>query len=372
MRRLLSSFAFTVTLLCPWIALAQAPPANCSVTSQNLWVRDQLTNFYYWYQFLPANINPASYSSPEAYLQAVRYRPIDNSYSYITSAAANDAFYSDSQFIGFGFSTQTTSTDLRVLQVFDASPALDAGLERGDLITQVNGQNVLNLISAGTIGAVFGASEIGVASDVVFEKPSGERRQARMVKRLVTIPTVSLTRVVEVDGRKVGYLFFRNFVRPSEAALNEAFLALRAAAPAPKAVRVQGQGETILVVEDNTSLRLALVEILKTLNYRTLEAVNGREALAILEQQAGEIDLVLSDLVMPEMGGQALLQAMRARGSTLPLVVLSGHPLTNEMQAMQELGLAGWLLKPPGIEELAALLARALGQEGDADFHDPN
>ncbi len=229
MRRLLSSLAFTVALLCPWIAAAQAPPANCSVTSQNLWVRNQLTNYYYWYQFLPTNVNPASYSSPEAYLDAVRYRPIDTSYSYITSAAANDAFYSDSQFIGFGFSMQITTLDLRILQVYEDSPALEAGLARGDHITQVNGQNVVNLISAGTIGSVFGASEIGVVSDIVFETPAGERKQARMVKRLVTIPTVSLTRVVEVDGRKVGYLFFRNFVRPSEAALNEAFAALRAA-----------------------------------------------------------------------------------------------------------------------------------------------
>ena len=50
-----------------------------------------------------------------------------------------------------------------------------------------------------------------------------------MVKRLVTIPTVSLTQVVDVDGRRVGYLFFRNFVRPSTAALNDAFAALKTA-----------------------------------------------------------------------------------------------------------------------------------------------
>jgi C-terminal peptidase prc len=229
MRRLLSSIAFTAALLCPWAALAQTPPANCSVTSQNLWVRDQLNNYYYWYQFLPTNLNPASFTSPEAYLEAVRYRPIDNSYSYITSAAANEAFYSDSQFIGTGFGYQLTSTELRVLQVYDGSPALEAGLARGDKIVQINGQTVANLIAAGTIGSAFGATEIGVATDIVFEKPSGERRQARMVKRLVTIPTVSLTRVVDVEGRKVGYLFFRNFVRPSEAALNEAFAALRTA-----------------------------------------------------------------------------------------------------------------------------------------------
>ena len=227
MRRLLSTIAFTAAVLCPWAAEAQAPPSNCSVTSQNLWVRDQLNSYYYWYQFLPSNTNPATFSSPEAYLNAVRYRPIDNTYSYITSAAASDAFYSDSQFIGFGFSTQTTETEMRILQVFDDSPALEAGLERGDRIVEVDGHSVAEMVGAGTIGGAFGASEIGVSSNVVFVKPSGERRQALFVKRLVTIPTVSLTRLVEVDGRKVGYLFFRNFVRPSEAALDEAFAALR-------------------------------------------------------------------------------------------------------------------------------------------------
>lgn len=229
MQRLLSSLVFTAALLCPWAALAQTPPSNCSVTSQNLWVRDQLNTYYYWYKFLPTNVNAASFASPEAYLDSVRYRPIDTTYSYITGAAANDAFYSDSQFIGYGFGQQYTSTDLRILQVYDGSPALEAGLERGDRITSVNGQTVAAMTAAGTIGSAFGASEIGVPSEIVFEKPSGERRTARMVKRLVTIPTVSLTGTIDVDGRKVGYLFFRNFVRPSEAALNDAFAALRTA-----------------------------------------------------------------------------------------------------------------------------------------------
>ena len=229
MRRALSGICFTLALLWPWSALAQTPPANCSTTSQNSWVRDQLTNYYYWYQHLPSNVNPASYNSPEAYLDAVRYRPIDNAYSYITSAAANDAFYSDSQFIGYGLSTQTLTTEMRVLQVYDASPALEAGLQRGDRITRINGQDVPAMIANGTIGNAFGASEVGVPADITFLKPSGEQRTARMVKRLVTIPTVSLTHVVDVNGRKVGYLFFRNFVRPSAAALDEAFAALKAA-----------------------------------------------------------------------------------------------------------------------------------------------
>ncbi|MGH9219004.1 MAG: S41 family peptidase [Vicinamibacterales bacterium] len=229
MRRILLSIVFTVAALWPWVASAQQPPANCSTTSQNLWVRDQLNTYYYWYQHLPSNVSPADFNSPEAYLEAVRFRPIDNYYSYITTAAANDAFYSDSQFIGFGFGQQTTTTEIRVLQVYDASPALEAGLTRGDRITHVNGQSVESMVLNGTIGNAFGLAEIGVAAEIRFVKPAGEERSARMVKRLVTIPTVSLTHVVDVDGRKVGYLFFRNFVRPSAAALNDAFAALKAA-----------------------------------------------------------------------------------------------------------------------------------------------
>jgi carboxyl-terminal processing protease len=228
MRRILSSFVFSIALLCPWLAHAQTPPSTCSTTAQNIWVRDQLNTYYYWYQFLPSNVSPASFTSPESYLDAVRYRPIDDAYSYITSAAANDAFYNDSQFVGFGFRQEITR-DLRVLQVYADSPALEAGLARGDRITAVNGQSVASLIENGTIATAFGPAEVGVAAQIEFETPSGERRQARMVKRLVTIPTVSVNRLVEVDGRRVGYLMFNNFVRPSTQALTDAFAELKAA-----------------------------------------------------------------------------------------------------------------------------------------------
>jgi two-component system, cell cycle sensor histidine kinase and response regulator CckA len=130
----------------------------------------------------------------------------------------------------------------------------------------------------------------------------------------------------------------------------------------------QGEGETILVVEDNETMRKALVETLALLNYRVLEAANGLEALALLEQnpfqpaEGEEIALVLSDMVMPEMGGQALLNAMRERGLSLPVVVLSGHPVENELKNLRAQGLAGWLLKPPRLEELAQLLAQALNR----------
>lgn len=63
---------------------------------------------------------------------------------------------------------------------------------------------------------------------------------------------------------------------------------------------------------------------------------------------------------MPEMGGAALFHALRARGLTLPMLMVSGHPMEIELQALQAQGLAGWLLKPIEIQQLATTLARLL------------
>lgn len=228
MRRILSSIGLVVALLaCPWTASAQGP-ASCTTTAQNLWVRDALSTYYYWYQFMPGGVNPAAFTSPEAYLEAVRYRPIDNYYSFITTAAASDAFYSDSQVIKYGFTQLVSTSDILVLQVWPGSPAADAGLQRGDRIVQVNGTNVSAHVTNGTLSAAFGPDVVGQTATIVFDKPNGERRSAQMVKRIVTIPTVALTSAFDVGGRRVGYLFFSNFVQPSTAALNEAFAALKA------------------------------------------------------------------------------------------------------------------------------------------------
>jgi C-terminal peptidase prc len=187
-----------------------------------------MSDIYLWYSTMPT-VNPTSFDSPEAYLDAVRYKMLDSTFSYITSRAANDAFYSDSQFIGLGLSTTLNGTEMRVLQVFPDSPAEEAGLARGDRITEIGGRQVSALVASGEIGTAFGASEIGVETDIVFVNGAAASRAIHMVKRLVTIPTVSLTRIYNVGGRRIGYIFFRNFVEPSYAALDAAFAELSAA-----------------------------------------------------------------------------------------------------------------------------------------------
>ena len=182
-----------------------------------------MQEWYLWYDQLPAP-DPAGFDSPEAYLQAVRYRPLDTSYSYIGEKAAVDAFFSDSQFIGLGVSyRQTSATQLRVAQVYAGSPAATAGLRRGDFLVAIGGTPVADLLRTGGVGDAFGPSEVGVSVSIAWRTPGGQERQATLTKALVTIPTVSSTRVLDNGGARVGYVFFRNFVTPSTEALNVAF-----------------------------------------------------------------------------------------------------------------------------------------------------
>lgn len=207
---------------------AQWRLVGCDRTSKNLFVRDVLSDIYLWYAQLP-DVDPASYQTPEAYLDAVRFRPLDDYFSYVTSRASTRAFFGESQYVGFGLSWSVRGQDLRVLQVFPDSSASEAGIARGDRITSIAGEAVENLIAQDRIGAVVGPEEIGISVRVEFTDAAGARRGAFLTKRVVTIPTVSHTRVYEVQGKRVGYIFFRNFVEPSFDALSQAFDELAAA-----------------------------------------------------------------------------------------------------------------------------------------------
>ena len=138
-----------------------------------------------------------------------------------------------------------------------------------------------------------------------------------------------------------------------------AYLTDKVAPPLEPAVWPQGKQQTVLLVEDNEVARQALVDTLRFLNYRVIEANNGRQALSLLNDDNHSIDLILSDVVMPEMSGIDLFRTMYEQGSVIPMVLMSGHTMGQEMELLQTDGLIGWLPKPPNIEALAQLLASA-------------
>ncbi len=102
------------------------------------------------------------------------------------------------------------------------------------------------------------------------------------------------------------------------------------AAPVAEAARdgaepLPAVGETVLLVEDETAVRRTARRVLERHGYHVLEARHGADALLVWEERAGAVDVVLTDLRMPELGGGELLQRLRAHRPTLPAVLMSGY-----------------------------------------------
>lgn len=127
-----------------------------------------------------------------------------------------------------------------------------------------------------------------------------------------------------------------------------------------------GHGETLLVVEDNPATRRALVESLEALNYEISAVESAEAALALLARQPYDFSLVLSDVVMPGMGGVALVRVMQQRHIGPKVILLTGHPLEKELNVLMAEApalLETWLSKPVTFERLAQVIAEALGND---------
>jgi signal transduction histidine kinase len=131
------------------------------------------------------------------------------------------------------------------------------------------------------------------------------------------------------------------------------------------------QGNAILVVEDNQALNFTLCEMLQTHGYTVQSASNGSEALAILAQQPP--DLVVSDLLMPEMDGYALVNRIRGNPQTrnLPVIFLTGHDTPENRRRAKESGVIDYLIKPLDEGDLLHTVRVVLKRqaEQEADFH---
>src|SRR3954451_10082025 len=97
-----------------------------------------------------------------------------------------------------------------------------------------------------------------------------------------------------------------------------------AAEPAKPRADLTGQG-TILLVEDEDGLRSLNARGLRSRGYSVIEASNGLEAMEALDEKDGAVDLVVSDVVMPEMDGPTLLREMRKRNPSLKIIFVSGY-----------------------------------------------
>jgi len=134
------------------------------------------------------------------------------------------------------------------------------------------------------------------------------------------------------------------------------------ASTVPGAAAPKGDG-TVLLVEDEPSLRVLAAESLKRLGYTILQAGNGLEALAVADQHPGRIDVLITDVVMPRMGGPQLVEKLKQKRSDFAVIFVSGY---TEAAALENAHLTpgAILVNKPFSTELLARRVREARQRG--------
>jgi two-component system chemotaxis response regulator CheY len=125
----------------------------------------------------------------------------------------------------------------------------------------------------------------------------------------------------------------------------------------------------ILIVDDSRTMRDIVREALEAGQHEVLEAADGQAALAVLSSVAARkdrtVDLVITDVIMPEMDGLSLVRALREDAShrSLPILILSTEGSDEMKQRGREAGATGWLVKPFHPQRLREVVGRVLGSK---------
>ncbi len=133
---------------------------------------------------------------------------------------------------------------------------------------------------------------------------------------------------------------------------------------APPAAATAGSGETVLLVEDHDAIRDAGRRVLEHLGYRAILAANGEEALDLLRTTS--VDLVITDIVTPRMGGQDLRRALADTQAGLPVVAITGRAVDRDYQELGDLGSSDILIKPLDPTGMARTIRPLLDESSDA------
>ncbi len=194
-------------------------PSSCSNDGQKQFVLDALYDWYLWNDLLPDNLSIADYASPEQLVTSVTqtYGPQDSNgnpvdlFSSVGSLEADQQFFGEGKYEGFGFSWREESGQMRMTGVFEGSPADSAGIARGQTVVSLNGRTYSAIQSAEGINQFFDNN-----ATVTFDMDT-LAAPVDVTKDIVTITPVPQWRTIDVGtGVPVGYMDFRSFISTAE------------------------------------------------------------------------------------------------------------------------------------------------------------
>ena len=218
--------------------------AGCSLSERKTWALGQLQEWYLFPESLDTTVNPASFSTVNAYIDALvapaRALSRDRFFTHLASIAEENAFFSSGSSAGFGIrlTYDTAARRVFVVEAFEGAPALAAGIDRRTEIIAVgtstsNLQTVDSLIQSGGSQAVVNALGPLTAGTtrVLRVVTNGVSQDLTVTKSDFSLTPVSSrygVKVLDNGGTKVGYINLRTFIDTADPALRNAFATLKA------------------------------------------------------------------------------------------------------------------------------------------------
>jgi two-component system, cell cycle sensor histidine kinase and response regulator CckA len=126
--------------------------------------------------------------------------------------------------------------------------------------------------------------------------------------------------------------------------------------PKPKARAAARDSRVVLIADDEEMVRKVMVMCMDQLGWTTLEAADGEEAVRVHKEHSGQVDLLLSDFLMPKVNGLEAAQQMRSSDPELPVILMSGFTNEATIESFRAQGFEHFLKKPFKIKELVELL----------------
>lgn len=223
---------------------APAPSSPGAAAAEIAYLDAYMRNWYLWRDRMP-HPDLSQFSSAGTALKALTVS--EDRFSYIDDAQTFNQFFDEGRTVGFGigYTARDTSVWIRLIQ--PQSPAALAGLRRGDRILAINAVPSATLIAEGRLDAAFGPIEIGYNGQFSIER-DGQVLEFRVIKQTYSLSSVLEARVIEANGRKIGYVNLYSFNSPARSAWSSAIAALLGA----------GAQDLVVDLRDNSGGLLAL------------------------------------------------------------------------------------------------------------------
>ena len=205
-------------------------PAACSNDGQKQFVLDNLYTWYLWNNLLPANIDIADYASPEELATQVTETygpqkagggPLDR-FSSVGSLQADQQFFGEGKYEGFGFSWRMENNEMRFTRVFADSPANNVGgFSRGQTVLSIDGQLIADIVAGNGINAALDNATV----QFEIEELDTSTFSVSVTRDIVTIDPIPPWRIIDrgVGVPPVGYMELATFISTADAELDAVF-----------------------------------------------------------------------------------------------------------------------------------------------------